>query len=277
MVLGTTRRSLNMKNILTTLLFLISVSCFGQMTSKPYTKAQVYGYLEYLPGNYVKNCACSQSPLMIFLHGIGERGAGTARSLDSLYKHGPPKLIKLGTWIGKSKDRFVLLAPQNSNGFFNPKALHDFINYAKVTYNIDTTRIYLVGLSAGAISIWNYIQVYGNSQVAAVIPIAGNGNNAVLYNLNGVSKIPIWAFHGDKDATVNYGASVNPVKKINALIPAPAHLAKVTLYNGVGHDSWSRTFDLTGMSKYDLKYNPFDVSIYQWLLTYSKSDFITNH
>lgn len=259
-----------MKTVLSSILLFLSLSCFGQMTAKPYAKTQVYGYLEYLPGNYVKNCTCAQSPLMIFMHGIGEKGAGTDPALQLLYHHGPPRLIKENRWITVSHDRFVVLAPQNSNGFFNPGQLKQFINYAKVAYNIDTTRIYLVGLSAGAISIWNYIQLYGNDQVAAVIPIAGNGNNAVRDSIIRVSKVPLWAFHGDADPTVNVGASINPVKKINALIPCPDPLAKVTIYNGVGHDSWSRTFDLSGMKLYDLKYNPFNESIYTWLLTYSK-------
>lgn len=250
------------------LLLLISVSSYCQMVNHPYTKMQVYGYLSYLPEKY--GCSCDGSPLLVFLHGSGEKGKGTT-DLVKLYTHGPPKLIKSQEWQQLSKDKFVVVAPQNSNGFFNPQALHKFIAFVVANYKVDARRVYIVGLSAGAISIWNYIRYYGNKQVAAVIPICGNGNAAVRDSIEAVSSIPIWAFHGDKDLTVNVGASINPVRKINSPI------ANVTVYNNVGHDSWTRTFDLTGRHMdlktgkfvYDSDYDPFDVSIYEWLLMWS--------
>jgi hypothetical protein len=55
-------------------------------------------------------------------------------------------------------------------------------------------------------------------------------------------------------------------------VPAPNPKAKVTIYKGVGHDSWSRTYDLSGLnsSVVDANYDPFNENIYDWLLKYSR-------
>lgn len=221
------------------------------MTPKPYKKEQVFGYLEYFKEG---------APVLIFLRGLGEKG----NDLNLLYRHGPPKLIKLGKWQLISEDRFTVVAPQYFGGFFNPDHLKLFIDYCKLTYKTDT--VYLTGLSAGAMSIWNYLEKYAQlKQVAAVVPICGNGNNAVKNNLEAVSQIPIWGFHGDCDTQVNCGATLNPCLKLKFYNPE----SRVTIYKGVNHDSWTRTYDLTGM-KSVTAYDPFDISIYDWLLKYQR-------
>jgi predicted peptidase len=248
-------------------LILISFSGFAQMTPKPYAvKGQMYGYLEHLPEGYSTDI-CGKKPLLIFLHGIGEKGYGDTNSLKLLYRHGPPKLISLKTWKAISGDRFIVIAPQCQANFFNPDNLRKFIDYIKVTYNVDTERVYLTGLSAGAFGIWNYLYKY-QDQISAAIPICGNGNSVTLDTARNklMAKIPIWAFHGDKDATVTYKGSVNPVNRLNAV----GGKNKVTIYSGVGHDSWSRTYDLSGQKAYAATYSPYDMSIYDWLLQFKK-------
>src|SRR5688572_9749345 len=103
-----------MKNKLSILLLLISSAAMAQMVKRPYVNGQIYGYLEYLPKTYVSNM-----PVIVFMHGIGEKGYGTSIDLDRLYRNGIPKLIKDGRWATLSKDRFIVVAPQNTNGFFN--------------------------------------------------------------------------------------------------------------------------------------------------------------
>lgn len=232
------------------------------MTPKPYKSGQIFGYLEHIGKG-------ENLPLLIFCSGYGERGNGSLSDLQKLYTHGPPKLIKAGKWVAISGDRFNVVAPQDPDNILNPDLFHKFIQNMKLLYKTDT--VYLTGLSAGGITIWNYLEKHAqDKEVKAVIPICGNGNNAVRNNLQAVSEIPLWAFHGasDTNAATKVGASVNPVLTINKSYPAA--VAKVTVYSGCGHDSWTRTYDLTGM-KSVTTYDPFDISIYDWLLNF-KSD-----
>lgn len=225
-----------------------------------------YGYYEYLPTNYYQK---SKHPVIVFLSGIGEQGNGTT-DLARVLKNGPPKLINKGEW--PSSRPFIVIAPQSPSGFFDPDGLHEFINYITKTYKVDVARIYLTGLSAGGISTWNYLGAY-QDQIAAAIPICGSGKSVANKAKCDFNNIAIWAFHGDSDPTVHVDGSIIAVENINACSSKPSPLAKLTIYPGVGHDSWTRTYDLSGMnSDTDGKYNPFNKNIYDWLLTNARED-----
>ena len=58
---------------------------------------------------------------------------------------------------------------------------------------------------------------------------------------------------------------VDSINKYNPLVKA-----KLTLYPGVGHDSWSRTYDGSGMGTERADYESFDMSIYDWMFLYTK-------
>ncbi len=235
----------------------------GVQTARPLNSTSAkLGYYEYLPGNYAQG---ANFPALIFFHGVGEKGNGTT-DLASVLRNGPPMLIDKKLW---PKERpFVVLSPQSSSGFPSPDEVRAFIDDAKTNYKLDPKRVYLTGLSAGGITIFSYIAAY-QDQVAAVVPIAGSGdrNKACVFK-----SVPLWAFHGDADGTVNVYGSINPVQDANKCVPAPNPKAKVTIYKGIGHDSWSRTYDLSGLnsSVVDATYDPFDENIYDWLLKYSR-------
>ena len=59
-----------------------------------------------------------------------------------------------------------------------PDEVHDFITYALAHYNVDPSRVYLTGLSCGGFGTWEYLAKYGDEQVAAAVPIAGEGRPA---------------------------------------------------------------------------------------------------
>ncbi len=225
--------------------------------------ASPFGYYEYLPTTYSQK---NKHPVIIFLSGNGEKGNGTTE-LDRVLKHGPPKLIKNGTW--PSSRPFMVFAPQGSNSFIPPDDLHDFISYIIKTYKADPARIYLTGLSAGGVSVWKYLKRY-QDQIAAAIPISGNGRSPADKACE-FKHIPIWAFHGSNDGRVSMTESIYPVEKVNACVPKPDPLAKVTIYPGVGHDAWTRTYDLSGMnSNTDSRYDPYNKNIYDWMLLYAR-------
>ena len=105
------------------------------------------------------------------------------------------------------------------------------------------------------------------SYAAAIIPISARGEQSLVHNL---TKVPIWAFHGEKDTTVdpisNYG-SVSLVSAINA--ESPKVRAKVSMFLNVGHNAWDRTYKNV-FSTNDVRYDPFKTNIYDWLLQYKK-------
>lgn len=229
-------------------------------TPKPIgTTDAAQGYYEYLPAGY--ETPGQEYPLLLFIHGLGENGNGDSQ-LNRVLANGPPKLINNNSWHEDLP--FVVLSPQrSSNGCTSSNQIRDFINYALINYDINPTRVYLTGISCGAIGAWNYLGKNTNTQIAAMVPIAGNGKSA--YNNAGcdLGKTPIWAFHGDNDGTVDVTGTTTPINKI---LDCQSPLADVSMviYPGVGHNSWRRTYDLSAGH-----------DIYHWLLNFRNEDAIT--
>lgn len=221
------------------------------------------GYWEYLPVGYGNG---RKWPLLIFFHGVGENGDGTGESLDKLLNNGPPRHISRDEWPIESSDAgdaFVVLSPQkNGGGCPSPSDTKAFIEWAATNYEIDIARIYLTGLSCGGIGVWNYIGQYlDDDLVAAIVPIAGNGSGAWSKNGCDLGMLPIWAFHGDADGTVNVGGTNTPMNGLAGCTdPSPIDAEK-TIYPGVGHNSWSRTYDLSAGH-----------DIYTWLMSHTNPD-----
>jgi predicted esterase len=206
-----------------------------------------YGYYEYLPKEYGSSTA--SFPVMIFLHGNGETGDGSSQ-LSNVLKHGPPREVNRGRHFP-----MLILSPQTSSGWSNTK-INEFIEYAKKKYRINPDKVYLTGLSLGGIATFSFAATYPH-QLAAIVPIAGRGSasDACKY----ASSVPIWAFHGTSDGVIHYDGSKLPVESYNKCSPSPGTQGKLTLYSGVGHDSWTRTYD--GSAGHD---------IYTWVLQFTK-------
>lgn len=263
--------------LLALLSFFTASTAYSQGTQverrKGTTTAQ-YGFLEYLPPDYNVDTN-KKFPTIIFLHGVGEKGNGTT-DLYKVAANGPPRLIKDGKWPVKSPktnlfpaENFIVISVQSSDGYPLPDNMHTFVKWVKANYRADPDRTYMCGLSAGGISTWRYLDKHSD-EVAAIIPVCGNGNISGSDEC-AYKHVPIWAFHGDKDPSVNWGGSTNPVRLVNLCVPKPNPLAKVTIYPGATHDVWTRTYSLSGMSETtDPKFNPFDMSIYDWLLQFKR-------
>jgi predicted esterase len=228
----------------------------SRLTAHPLgSTSATQGFYEYVPPGYPAN---GKVPLLVALHGIGENGDGTTQ-IDNVIHVGVGVLLSSNEW---PEDRpFVVLLPehQNDGGCPSGQEIQSFIAWGMQNYDVDPKRIYLTGLSCGGIGAWAYLDLALDSQIAAMVPIAGDGQGAWAHRQCDLGKVPIWAFHGDADPTVNVAGTNVPLDGLATCASPPRKDAKKTIYPGVGHDSWDQTYDL--MSGND---------IYTWMLAQSK-------
>lgn len=223
-----------------------------------------YGFYVYTPSTH--SLDGPTYPLLVFLHGSGEKGNSSTDSnkLLLVLRNGPPMMIHKKTW--KPASPMIVVSPQCHDGGWNAQKIHEFIAYCSTTYKVNPKRIYVTGLSMGGYGTFDYIGTYGaNSYAAACVPICGGGNTSKAANF---LDIPTWAFHGDADGTVSVNNSINMIKAINA--QNPTQKALLSIYPGVGHNSWSMTYDGTGIGKERDDYDPFEQPIYDWMFEYEK-------
>jgi predicted peptidase len=190
-------------------------------------------YLVYLPKDYQQQASW---PLLVFLHGAGERGD----NLDLVKKHGPPKLIEAGKPFP-----FIVVSPQcPKDHWWEPFELSALLDEIVEKYKVDQDRVYLTGLSMGGFGTWA-LAAYAPSRFAALAPICGGGDPIAARR---VGQVPVWVFHGAKDPVV-------PLERSEKMVEAMKRFGgnvKFTVYPEAGHDAWTETYA-----------NP---ELYEWLL-----------
>jgi predicted peptidase len=188
-------------------------------------------------------------PLLLFLHGIDQRGTDNRAQLHTL-----------PTWMAAKSERehypCFLLAPQCRPDRYwveTPRAfdraaprlppgpmMHaviDALDDVVANFPVDERRLYLTGLSMGGYGCWD-LGTRLAERWAAVAPICGGGDELYADRLAGV---PVWAWHGDADDVV-------PVKKSRVMIESIRLAGGQPLYTelaGVGHDSWTPAYTST--------------------------------
>ncbi|MBL0740038.1 dienelactone hydrolase family protein [Chryseolinea lacunae] len=227
--------------------------------------AAPFGYYVYTPAGYTKTGPTF--PVIIFLHGSGEQGNSKTNpaDLDKVLTHGPPSMIKKKTWAPSHK--MIVVSPQCHEGWWDRDHVRAFIKYISVTYRVDPKRIYLTGLSMGGFGTFDQLNSYDDNQIAAAVAIAGSGVMNATFTKR-ISKVPLWVFHGQDDRTVLPDFSKQIVPAVNALNPTVK--AKLTLFPGVGHNSWTMTYSGSGMGKENPSYDPFKQDIYTWMYQFTK-------
>lgn len=204
------------------------------------SKKYSYHYLKYLPKEYDGK---KKFPLLLFLHGAGERGS----DLEKVTKHGPPKLIKQGKQFP-----FVVITPQcPKDTWWDANALDAMLDKIIESHAVDESRIYCTGLSMGGFGTWALGSTNPN-RFAAFAPICGGGVDRTAFNAFEMWKKPVWVFHGDADKVVPLEESERMVKALRRRGGKP----KFTIYKGVNHDSWTETYN-----------NP---KLYEWFLSHKK-------
>jgi dienelactone hydrolase len=252
--------NLTLKMLALLLIVFASSTTQGQDPQKAKMTPDGRGYLEYLPSGY--STSTSKYPAIIFLHGSGERGTGSAYDLEKVKRNGPPKYIAEGhnmcfTVNGKT-ECFVVLSPQTIDWSWKYDVI-PFVKWAVANYNIDPDRVFVTGLSMGGEGAWLTAGLDDNNPnlLAGIAVMAGRGTLE-----NGITtasrKINVWAFHGDADTALGIGGGLLP---ITGMLDANADPAPIwTVYPGVGHSGcWERAYRVDHMY-----HNP---NVYEWFLT----------
>lgn len=223
-----------------------------QMLETKVAKPVRLGYLLYLPKDYDAN-GSRRWPLMLFLHGAGERGDDLAR----VAVHGPPKLVKQGRQFP-----FILVSPQCPAGErWDNDALLALLDDVAAKHKTDTNRVYLTGLSMGGYGAWSLAAAHPE-RFAAVAPICGGGSTIdVLLGSREKARaaalrtLPVWAFHGAKDPVVPLSESERMVSAFQRTGNANV---KLMVYPEAQHDAWTETYN-----------NP---ELYEWFLSHKRGE-----
>jgi predicted peptidase len=195
-------------------------------------------YLLYLPKDYQDSD--KPFPLVLFLHGIGERGT----DIEKVKTHGLPKLIDEG-----KEFPFIVLSPQcPDNVFWNTNVLSALIDEIESHYRVDKSRIYVTGLSMGGNGTWSLALAEPN-RFAAIAPVCGWSHPVEFCKL---AHMPIWIFHGAKDNVVPLNFSEQIVQQSKACGGANV---KFTIYPEANHDAWTETYNNEELYKWFLEQN----------------------
>ncbi len=219
-------------------------------------------YYEYIPADYNENS--DDYPIMFFFHGLEERGNNEADLLE-VAKYGPPKHVKNG-----HNFPFILISPQLKTklGNWPPHYMDEVVeNVLNGDLRIDRSRIYITGLSLGGGGAWYYAQNFPE-KIAAVAPVCGNRNIRSQACNIATANIPLWAFHGEEDGVVSVTRTIKMVEAINECDTKISPEPKMTIYKGVGHNSWSRAYKTNNSL-----HTP---NIYEWFMQQSKTSISEN-
>lgn len=199
-------------------------------------------YLLYLPESYDPD-KDKTWPLLVFLHGSGERG----NDIEKIKVHGPPKLIEAGQHFP-----FIVLSPQcPDKRDWDAETIYALVKNIAGRYMVDENRIYVTGLSMGGWATWDLAMAYPG-YFAAIAPVCGRIDRNYPRRADELKSIPVWAFHGAADDVV----PVTDAAKMIRLLQDAGGNARITIYPGANHDSWTETYN-----------NP---ELYEWLLKQSR-------
>jgi len=206
------------------------------------TKTVGLKYSVCRPDGYNEN-ADKKWPLILFLHGAGERGD----DLSVLRPWGPLGYSQKTPGFG-----FIVVAPQCPTGEdWDPDTVIALLDKVQEDYRVDPDRAYLTGLSMGGIGTWE-TAIAHPGRFAALAPVCGRGVPLLGYR---IYQMPIWVFHGEKDDVIDVCHSR---EMVDALKGMGGERIKFTVYPEGGHDIWNEVYN-----------NP---ELYDWFLKYKRGN-----
>lgn len=175
-------------------------------------------------------------PLVLFLHGAGERG----NDLERVKVHGPPRLAAAGQRLP-----FLCVAPQCPAGEgWQTAPLEALLDRLQDRYPVAADRVYVTGLSMGGLGTWALLAACPQ-RFAAAAPICAP---RLWLPPERLRRLPIWCFHGALDPVVPCDDSIRMVQRLReAGCPV-----RFTVYPDAGHDAWTATYA--------------DAAFWEWLL-----------
>lgn len=229
------------------------------------TQNDTLPYRLLLPDNYNPK---TSYPLLVFLHGAGERGNDNEKQLihgsdlytsDNFRKNYPaiivfPQCPKNSYWASVQKNKTKKLEKRfnfqkHLKAFRTQKLLELFLYDMEKSYAIDPSKRYLGGLSMGGMGTFELVTRMPN-YFAAAFAICGGGNPAWSKTLG---KTPFWIFHGDKDNVVSYHFSKRMFRKMKRFNKD----TKFSTYKRVNHESWNNAFK--------------ESNLFPWIFSFTKT------
>ena len=195
-------------------------------------------YLLFLPAAYAVHL--QRWPLLLFLHGAGERG----HDLQRVKRHGVAKIVE-----EQPAFPFLVVSPQcPPTEAWRPEPLLALLDEIEQHYDVDPERRYVTGLSMGGFGTWA-VALAAPDRFAAIAPICGGGDPA---RVGAIRHLPVWAFHGARDPIVPLQRSVEMVMALRQC----GGNVRFTVYPEAGHDAWTATYA-----------NP---ELYTWFLAHTR-------
>lgn len=225
------------------LVLLLHAGTVSAQEFKPFRNVVPNSYNFWFFDPQVQTDGNAHYPLLIFLHGASLCG----KNLDKVKRYGPINAVAKGRCI----DSYIM-APQNGGGAWNPDKIMAIVDWATQHYAVDTTRIYVYGMSLGGFGTIDLAAAYPD-RIAAAMAICGGGT---ARNLGGLSRLPLWIIHGTADRDVKIAESDRVVQAIRDTGDSSRLI--YTRLQGVNHGRPARIF--------------YMLQTYDWLFSHSTRD-----
>ena len=261
-----------------TLTFFVFLFFSSNLISQDYIKksfkknSDSIPYRILFPKNFSPN---KEYPLLVFLHGAGERGNdndyqlyhGSNYFLNYEFRNAFPSIIvfpqcpKNSYWAnikGIPNPKYPTQKNSFSNNLPNNQQLlilESLMSYLEKNYKINSNKRYIAGLSMGGMGAFELIARNPNYFAAGIAVCGGANPKWAKFFKN----TPVWIFHGMRDNVVPPELSINMFDAIKIHNPE----SKLTLYENVGHNSWDQALK--------------EADIMSWLFSHEKEEFLLNN
>lgn len=238
------------RTILTLILFaIIAFAGTGRTHIESHTGEVTDGYNFWLYNPYDSIATDSagtviRHPLVIFLHGASLCG----NNLDKVKTYGTIDAIEKG----RKMDAYVV-APQNPGGSWNPHKVMRVVDWVEEHHQVDSNRIYVIGMSLGGYGTIDLAATYPD-RIAAAMALCGGGT---VNDLSGLNYVPLWIIHGTADRAVTIRQSDIVVEKMKRSDKDTPRL-KYNRIEGMNHGQPAKFLYLADS--------------YEWLLSHSLQD-----
>lgn len=237
------------KRLLHTLLSIMLMLAFGTSASAQYdflrpVKDSIpggYDFWVYTPTDYYYSL--ETTPVVMFLHGASL----CSKDMNRSRRYGPLDAIVRGREIDA-----LVIVPQNPGGAWNPDKLNDILEWTKRNYAMDSTRVYVLGMSLGGYGTMDFAAAYPD-KIAAAMALCGGCS---AKDKSGLGRLPLWILHGTADRAVPVKQSQSVVKELQ----------------DTGNDRRLRFDWLKGASHGALARILYMRKTYEWLFSHSTAD-----